>query len=212
MKKIIGITPRLIYEDQIEKQFVNTRYLDFLKLFDLNFLMINLDNPNLYDILSLCDGFLITGGDDINPSLYNQHNTNSLGISDRMDETDLKVIKYAVDNSKPLMGICRGLQVINVFFGGSLHQDIPGHKNTTHEIQVSKTAYCKDTITTVNSYHHQIIDSLGKNLSVFAKHNDIIEGIYHKELPILAVQWHPEINKNNFETNLFKNFIDKHLK
>ena len=51
MKKIIGITPRLIYEDQIEKQFVNTRYLDFLKLFDLNFLMINLDNPDLDDNL-----------------------------------------------------------------------------------------------------------------------------------------------------------------
>lgn len=211
MKKIIGITPRLIYENNVEKQFVNSRYITFLKDLGYNFISLNLDNNEIDQILSLCDGFLITGGDDINPKLYHEENTFSRNISDRMDETDLKVIDFAVKNKKLLIGICRGFQIINVYFKGSLTQDIPNHNNTKHIIELSHDIIDLKEIE-VNSHHHQAINKLGKDLICFAKSKDeIIEAYYHASLPIIAFEWHPEIEKSINEMKIISNFLNKKL-
>lgn len=209
MKKIIGITPRLLYENNVEKQFVNSRYISFLQDLGYNFITLNLDNDEIDQILSLCDGFLITGGDDINPKLYNEENIASRNISDRMDETDLRVIDFAVKNKKTLIGICRGFQIINVYFQGSLTQDIPNHNNTKHIIELSSN-FINSTEIEVNSYHHQAINKLGKDLICFAKSKDgIIEAYHHSRLPIIAFEWHPEIEKSNDEMKIITTFLNK---
>ena len=74
MKKIIGVTPRLLIEDGVEKQFVNTSYIDVLLNYDCNIIMLTLNNPNVDELLELCDGFLITGGNDLDPKFYNEEN------------------------------------------------------------------------------------------------------------------------------------------
>lgn len=208
MKKIIGITPRIIYEDKVKKEFVNTRYHELLDTLDLNYLMLNINNPNIDEILSLCDGFLITGGGDLNPETYNQVNTKSRDINDLLDLIDFQVLKHAIENNKPVLGICRGLQVINVFFGGSLYQDIThADDSCQHETIIAKTKQ----IVITNSYHHQAIDRLGKDLEIMAYSTDgYIEAIKHQKYPIIGVQWHPEITKTSDDylfMNLFKSFF-----
>ena len=119
----IGITCRYIYEDGIEKQFVNTQYLDYVAGVGFTPIILPI-NQNIDKLLELCDCFLITGGNDLDPSFYNEENISSYLIDKRMDELDLKVVNYAYKANKPLLGICRGLQVINVYFEGSLYQDL----------------------------------------------------------------------------------------
>ena len=206
MTKLIGLSPRLLTIDTVEKQFVNTRYLTPLTKRGLNTLMIGLDNPNPEAILKLCDGFLITGGTDLEPTLYNEENNGlSKGIDLRLDNLDKLMIEHAVKHKKPLLGICRGHQSLNVFLGGSLYQDL-GDLNTSHNtikenhfIHIDKNDFINlEGLINVNSYHHQAIKDLAKDLQVIGRHPDqTIEMVVHKTLPIFAVQWHPEINSES---------------
>lgn len=204
--KLICLSPRLLTEDNIEKQFVNTRYTTPLINRGFNTLMLTLNNPNIDDLLNVCDGFLVTGGTDIDPSYYNEENDGlSLNVDKRLDEVDKAMINHAVENKKPLLGICRGHQALNVFLGGSLHQDLDSlnevHKRIQEDHFVNTTSHKMfnwDKIINVNSYHHQAIKDLADNLEVVATHNDgTIEMVVHKSLPIFAVQWHPEIYSNS---------------
>lgn len=215
MNKIIGISPRLLTEDNVEKQFVNTRYLEPLNKRGLNTLMLTLSNPNLEVILNLCDGFIITGGTDADPMVYGEENLGlSKGIDFRLDEADKLIINHAVKHKKPLLGICRGLQSLNIFLGGSLYQDL-GDLNETHNsvkkdhfVEVNKNDFINlEGTINVNSYHHQAIKKLSNDLEVIGRHQDnTIEMVKHKTLPIFAVQWHPEINS---ESSISKIIFDK---
>lgn len=206
MFPLIGITPRILIEDGIEKQFVNTRYVDRLTPRRLHTLMLTLGNEEQDKLFELCDGFLITGGTDVDPKFYGEEN---LGLSKdviiRLDELDQKVIHYAMKHHKPLLGICRGLQSLNVFLGGSLHQDL-GDKNITHNRvssghvlnTMSHPSFPWERKIHVNSYHHQAIHKLAPGLKVLATHEDgTIEMVIHESLPIFAVQWHPEITPDS---------------
>src|SRR5690554_4767080 len=116
MSKLICITPRLLTENNVEKQFINTRYLKQLTDAGYNTIQINLDNPNPEHIFDMCDAFLITGGTDVDPVHFGETNEGlSKGIDERLDRLDEQTTKYAVKSKKPLLGICRGLQTINVF-------------------------------------------------------------------------------------------------
>lgn len=198
MKKIIGLTPRVLTEDNVEKQFVNDNYVNALVKSGFNVIMLTLDNPNPEEIFDLCDGFLVTGGSDMDPIHFNEINNGlSKGVNPRLDTLDKLVVEYAVKHKKPMMGICRGIQSINVFMGGTLFQDIgTAHKNLPfdHHLETIENDYIKlPKEIVVNSYHHQAIKDVAPNFKVFAKHSDgTIEGIVHETLPILAVQWHPE--------------------
>ncbi len=206
MTKLIGLSPRLLTIDTVEKQFVNTRYLIPLNKRGLNTLMISLDNPNLEAILRLCDGFLITGGADLEPTFYNEVNNGlSKGIDLRLDNLDKRMIEHAVKHKKPLLGICRGHQSLNVFLGGTLYQDLGDLNNDhnkikeNHFINIDKNDFINiEGLINVNSYHHQAIKELAKDLQVIGRHPDqTIEMVVHKTLPIFAVQWHPEINSDS---------------
>ncbi len=205
--KLIGVTSRVLYEDNVRKQFVNERYLKALIARGFNTIMLTLDNPNNEEILDLCDGFLITGGSDIEPFHFNEENKGeSKSCDPHLDALDKAVVDYAKKTKKPLLGICRGHQAINVFLGGSLHQDIGNsHTSTRHIVTSTKNAvldFPKEFET--NSYHHQALKDLADGIEVIAtsKDDNIIEAIIHKELPIIGLQWHPEMIQDDPNSKL----------
>jgi putative glutamine amidotransferase len=155
------------------------------------------------DSLDSFDRLLLPGGGDIHPAFYNWTNHGSRKIDPRLDYTQFALLKHFVKRDCPILGICRGMQLINVFFGGDLIQDLPDH--TDHHYigkdQYHPTRTVPGTIlhsiygeyTIVNSAHHQACRLPGTDLLVTqTAHDGIIEGIEHTKRPILGVQWHPE--------------------
>lgn len=203
MKPIIGIAPRVMTHSNNYKVQVNVSYLTPLNKRNLNVIILPLDNPNIEELLPLCDGFLIPGGDDIDPKWYNESNDEGLSkdIDPLLDEVDNIIIQYAVKNKVPTLGICRGVQSLAAFLDGSLHQDI-AHDNLRHEFEDHKhmvstmentplsSLFPKEFL--INSYHHQVVKKVPSNFVVTHRYQDVIEGIAHESLPIFGVQWHPE--------------------
>lgn len=152
-----------------------------------------------------CDGLLLTGGADLNPALYGETNTASEDINDRRDRAELQLIKHFLEQNKPIMGICRGIQVLNVALGGSLIQHIEhasrhsssgDGKDKVHQIRLSGNSFLSELYGKefcVNSAHHQAIKIPADELNILAYSDDgIVEAVQHKEKPVFAVQWHPE--------------------
>lgn len=163
--------------------FVHKSYIYFLKNYHLSYDFITLETD-----LSQFDGFLLPGGYDIDPKYYKEKNYASYHIDEEMDMLDQKIILYAYQNKKPLLGICRGIQSINVFLGGTLKQNINNHSNENHFIQMNHRYFF------VNSFHHQSIDQLAYELEAIGTSLDgEIEVVRHKSLPIYGVQFHPEL-------------------
>ena len=149
------------------------------------------------------DGLILCGGGDIDPRYYGETVDGSIGIDNARDEAEFALLRAYIDAGKPILGICRGHQLINVYFGGSLYQHIPevdahqregidiGHLLTSVEHSLVRTLY--GTAFYVNSSHHQALKQLGVGLRATAYWNNrYIEALEHTELPIMGVQWHPE--------------------
>jgi putative glutamine amidotransferase len=175
------------------------------------------------DEVNKCQGILLTGGDDIHPKFYGSkeiHYPNAPDefVEDR-DEFEIKALAKAQENKLPVLGVCRGLQLINCALGGTLKQDLGElnkiHRRITkvdkvHQVKVSDNTQLKGIAKIdkgeVNSSHHQSIDKLGKELKINSVAMDgTIEGIERTNGSfLLAVQWHPE-RMNNQESPLAKN-------
>ena len=150
------------------------------------------------------DGLLLGGGNDINPELYNEPINGAVDIDHERDKAEVELFRAFVNAGKPIMGICRGHQLINVLLGGSLYQDIEYadiHKSKTdvdnvHEVNAVAGSIFDDIYGKsfpVNSVHHQAVKRLGEGLdATLHADNGIIEGFEHKTLPIMGVQFHPE--------------------
>ena len=149
------------------------------------------------------DGLVLCGGADVDPGYYGQENVACGPIDLRRDAAELALLDAYVKAGKPVMGICRGLQLINVYFGGTLHQHIHSvqkHRQgkehyTVHTVEAAEGSYLQSLYGkefSVNSYHHQAIDGLGKGLRPVAWSADIAEAVVHENKPVFAVQWHPE--------------------
>lgn len=188
MKKI-GITTRFNDNNIL---MVKPEYIDYLKNNGLIPIILKYNDNNLDNLIKDCDGFVISGGDDLDPSLYGEENKSSITTLKEIDLLDRKIVNYCVENKKPLLGICRGMQAINVFLGGTLFQDIKNHKDRFHVVKGLDPLFEDEFM--VNTYHHQAIKELAKGLKIIAIHeeDDIIEAIKHEFLPIIAIQWHPE--------------------
>ena len=151
------------------------------------------------------DGLILCGGNDINPGYYKEEINGSVNIDEKRDKAEFVLAEAFIEKKKPIMGICRGLQLLNVIFGGSLHQDISNAKehssfsnyDLVHNVFASKGSILYDMYGgefSVNSFHHQAIKETGAGFDVMAiaSDNKTIEGIVHRDFPIIGLQWHPE--------------------
>lgn len=147
-----------------------------------------------------CCALLLPGGGDLEPWRYGQPNTASRGLEPERDAGEFALLDLFCTAKKPVLGICRGLQTINVYFGGTLEQDIAGHSqeqgmDRMHPVRTEKSflfpLYGERSM--VNSAHHQAVCSLGCGLLAVQRAMDgVVEGLCHKYLPVWGVQWHPE--------------------
>lgn len=162
------------------------------------------------DFLSLYDGLILPGGPDTAPYFYGEEPSWKIGpINEKRDRFESEILRAAVSAGKPVLGICRGMQLINIFFGGNVYQDLSGFSSAsilhtqkapgdcpTHHITTKPGSLLEKLLGNsafVNSRHHQAIRGLGAGLTVTAKAPDeVIEGIESENGLLLGVQWHPE--------------------
>jgi len=175
------------------------------------------------------DGFLFTGGHDVNPKLYGQEKTVHCGeICEERDRMETYIFREAVlKQNKPALGICRGIQFFNVLLGGSLYQDIPTELPSAishvkgppydvpaHSVRIAAKSPLfklleKEHIE-VNSYHHQGVNRIAEGLEIMAVADDgLAEAVYMPDRPyVWAVQWHPEFSlKDEFSKKIFSSFV-----
>ena len=151
-----------------------------------------------------CDGLLVPGGADVDPLRYGQENTASRGIDPDRDRDEIALIRQFMEKNKPILGICRGEQVLNVALGGTLIQDLPDASHNHDDVADDDRVHPVKTVHPVlkelygerfvsNSSHHQAVDRLGDGLSVACVGEDgVIEGVIHENGRVLGVQFHPE--------------------
>lgn len=149
------------------------------------------------------NGLLLPGGSDIDPSFFNQVNTHSRIIDKELDYIQLSILDIFVSAGKPVLGICKGMQIINVYFKGDIIQHIPtayiheyDNGDKIHNSNINKNTflfniYGKNAY--INSAHHQAVGKTGTSLDIIQYSDDgVIEGLSHTSLPIIGLQWHPE--------------------
>ena len=176
------------------------------------------------------DGVLIPGGPDVDPLFYGEEPRQGLGLVIRSNDVfEMHLLKAARAAHKPILCVCRGVQILNVTFGGTLIQDVPSQlpealrhmqipvdrADPTHSVDIVKDSYLYDAFGTdtvlTNSFHHQCINKVAPGFSVSAKARDgVIEAIEVKEERILGVQWHPEemVHAHPEHLRLFKQLVD----
>ena len=172
----------------------------------------SLNEEDLKTLADRLDGFIFSGGGDVDPAVYGGLSDETVGgVSDYRDETELALLKYVINETdKPVFGICRGVQIMNVEMGGTLIVDLPKagkmrHSLTeypreefTHEIRVEEGSRLKEILkdeNRVNSFHHQALDKVADGLFVtaYSVKDGVIEAVENRgERYILGVQWHPE--------------------
>jgi putative glutamine amidotransferase len=172
-------------------------------------------NDDSVKLIGNCRGIVLTGGEDVHPRFYNKPEYFPYcykdDINEKRDELEFKVLEYAQDHAVPVLGICRGLQVANVFFGGTLIPDIPSFgkfnhskregKDTYHIVEVDPNSRLRKIAGVesgeINSAHHQSAELVASPLVANALSRDgVIEGLEWKDPGgkpfLLLVQWHPE--------------------
>lgn len=218
----LGVSACFMYEDPERPVFskkvlsyVESDMLKFLSKRDVFPIMIpNVEDGILESYLSKMDGFVLQGGADLSPLTYGEEPLNEKWRGDRKrDLYEVKILDHAKKHKKPLLGICRGMQMLNVYYGGSLYQDLETqnavsvphrdqemYDTLNHQVEIIKGSflekiYQKNKIQ-VNSVHHQGVKKIAKELipQAIDSKDDLVEALAHRELPHWGVQWHPEFN------------------
>ena len=187
------------------------------------------DREELEQLCSLCNGFLITGGQDVDPAIYRETPIPQMGeICTVLDQMERQVLEYAIKEDKAVLGICRGIQYLNAMLGGSLYQDLnvqhpsktehhmePPYDRVIHQVQIIDGTPLHQLLQVtelgVNSYHHQAVKTLAPSLTVMAESEDgLVEAVYMpKKTYVWAVQWHPELSyqTDKYSRKIFESFV-----
>ena len=196
-------------------------------------LPLNVSEAVLKQVADFFDGFLFSGGPDLTPEWYGQIKTEHCGeICEARDKMEAYLFREAVLNqNKPALGICRGIQLFNAFLGGNLYQDItaevsseiahrkgPPYNVPVHSVRLLPESPLGRLVgkgrLEVNSHHHQAINRIAEGLEIMALANDgLVEAVYMPDRPFVwAVQWHPELLPNDEASGkLFASFVKSAL-
>ena len=235
MKPIIGISSSL--NEHVLS--VPTDYIQAITKFGgVPIILPNIEEDAIDSIVQLLDGLLLTGGGDIDPTIFNEEPHQNLGsITPERDEFEIAVINKMLKLNKPILGICRGMQILNIAIGGDMYQDIymqsqskllqhtqlAPRNHASHFVKVLKGSTLSDIVQAekikVNSFHHQAVREIPNNYKACAVSSDGIIEAFESTVHsfVMGVQWHPEclLGKDDLaSTAIFKSFIlscEKHL-
>jgi len=225
LKPVIGITANI---DSTSHSIQNTYIQAVISGGGIPLVIPTGVESDVKQITTLLDGLLISGGGDMNPQLFNEEPIPQLGnVTPERDTIELALVRHMLSVDKPILGICRGHQVLNVAFGGTLYQDIHSQSASTllqheqkakrehqsHAVHIEKGTLLESIATSekimVNSFHHQALKDIPSPLIVSGRAADgIVEAIESPDHHfVIGVQWHPEalmqctdqVSKNLFE-------------
>ncbi len=213
-KKLIAVVP--LWDGERDSIWMIPGYLDGIREAGAVPVILPLtdDREALLAAFAPCDGLLMTGGQDVSPALYGAAREKACGVPCEIrDRMEAILYAAALEENKPVLGICRGIQLVNVLQGGTLWQDLPSERpggtehhmsppydRPVHEVDIVKETPLYELLGTerlgVNSYHHQAVKDLGAELEVMAVSEDgLVEAVRHTEKSFVwAVQWHPELD------------------
>ena len=233
-RPVIGITAS--HDTEHDKLFINSVYLRAIRnaggipmIFPME-----VTEDDLRDLVTLTDGVLFTGGDDIHPFLYGEETDAKCGnVSQPRDSMEMALVPLVMEFGKPIFGICRGIQILNTAMGGTLYQDIPSqfkselsiahrqpfaYKVPSHTVDITPGTLLSRILgeehasIAVNSMHHQAIKDVAPGLEVCGYAPDkMIEAVFAPDYPfLLGVQWHPEhlTTSQPDAAKLFAAFVD----
>lgn len=209
------------------------RYLKWLDTFKIDYEILDFDNhEDDLNKIDDCTGLILTGGVDIYPEIYCDWDTKETKgtYNSERDGFELKLLEKSIEKKIPLLAICRGLQIVNVFFRGSLifdleeirnvnHRKISNTEDRIHEVEIFNNTLLHEITglneTLVTSSHHQAIDRLGEGLMINSKSLDgVIEGIEYADKSgksfFIGIQWHPE-RFLNFDEPASKNILRRFI-
>lgn len=229
-KPIIGIMP--LYDKEKDSYWMLPGYVKSLEEAGAIPMMLPLttQSEELDYFLEICDGFLLTGGQDVTPEIYGEEKKSVCGeTSSSRDSMDAYIFKKAIEADKAVLGICRGIQIMNAVSGGTLYQDLPSefesdvehhmsppYDRTAHEVELVKNTpiyqVLKEEKIPVNSYHHQAVKKVAEGFEKMAVSTDgLIEGIYMPDKKFVwGIQWHPEFSyeKSEYSRKILKAFLE----
>ena len=228
-KPIIGLVP--LFDDEKDSLWMLPGYMD--GIVDAGGIPIMLpltsEKATIDQLLDTVDGIIMTGGHDVSPDIYGEEKLEDLVVcNEARDSMEKELLKQALEKDIPILGICRGIQFINAFLGGTLYQDLgkqhpsetEHHQKPPYDVPVHKVKLISDSklygllrkdVIGVNSYHHQAVKEVAGTLKVMAISEDgLVEAV---ELPekrfVWAVQWHPEFSYRVDDNSklIFREFV-----
>jgi len=229
-RPIIGVSP--LYDAQRESLWMLPGYMNGIEAAGGAPIMLPLTDSEevIKSAAELCDGLLLTGGQDVSPDVYDRERLSCCGeLCPARDREEALLLDLFLKNDLPVLGICRGIQFLNAHLGGTLYQDLktqygdtvehrmsPPYDRSIHTVSLVKGTPLHSLLGTdeisVNSYHHQAVKRLAKPLCESALSCDgLIEGVFMPDKKFVwAIQWHPEFSykKDDTSIKILKAFVD----